>query len=48
MGRDDIGIIGAACGHGVYLVQFQAVDNVGLLSAWAPANPGTTNTVCIN
>jgi hypothetical protein len=34
--------------HGVYLVQFQAVDNVGLLSAWAPANPGTTNTVCIN
>jgi hypothetical protein len=23
------------------------VDNVGLLSAWAPANPVTANTVCI-
>jgi hypothetical protein len=33
--------------HGVYLVQFQAVDNVGLLSAWAPAAPVTANTVCI-
>jgi hypothetical protein len=33
--------------HGVYLVQFQAVDNVGLVSAWAPANPVTANTVCI-
>ncbi len=33
--------------RGVYLVQFQAVDNVGLLSAWAPAAPVTANTVCI-
>jgi hypothetical protein len=33
--------------RGVYLVQFQAVDNVGLLSAWAPATPVTANTVCI-
>jgi len=32
---------------GVYVVQFQAVDNVGLLSAWAPATPVTANTVCI-
>jgi hypothetical protein len=33
--------------RGVYVVQFQAVDNVGLLSAWAPAAPVTANTVCI-
>ena len=33
--------------RGVYVVQFQAVDNVGLLSAWAPATPVTANTVCI-
>ena len=33
--------------RGVYVVQFQAVDNVGLLSAWAPAKPVTANTVCI-
>ena len=33
--------------RGVYLVQFQAVDNVGLLSAWAPAAPVMANTVCI-
>ena len=26
--------------RGVYVVQFQAVDNVGLLSAWAPASAG--------
>ena len=32
---------------GVYVVQFQAVDNVGLLSAWAPTSPVTANTVCI-
>ena len=39
-GVDDIGIIGELATHGVYLVQFQAVDNVGLLSAWAPADAG--------
>ncbi len=33
--------------RGIYVVQFQAVDNVGLLSAWAPATPVTANTVCI-
>jgi hypothetical protein len=33
--------------RGVYVVQFQAVDNVGLLSAWAPATAVTANTVCI-
>jgi hypothetical protein len=33
--------------RGVYVVQFQSVDNVGLLSAWAPATPVTANTVCI-
>jgi hypothetical protein len=33
--------------RGVYVVQFQAVDNVGLLSAWAPATPVTANTVCV-
>ena len=27
--------------------EFQAVDNAGLLSAWAPATPVTANTVCI-
>ena len=48
VGRDDVGVIGASSAtRGVYLVQFQAVDNIGLLSAWAPATPVTANTVCI-
>ena len=33
--------------RGVYLVQFRAVDNVGLASAWAPATATTSSTVCI-
>jgi hypothetical protein len=33
--------------RGVYIIQFRAVDGVGLMSAWAPATAGTANTVCI-
>jgi hypothetical protein len=32
---------------GSYVVQFRAVDGVGLASAWAPATPGAANTACI-
>jgi len=32
---------------GSYLVQFRALDGVGLASAWAPATPGAANTACI-
>jgi large repetitive protein len=32
---------------GNYVVQFRAVDGVGLTSAWAPATPGFANTACI-
>jgi large repetitive protein len=44
----------AATGHtvtfttsGSYVVQFRAVDGVGLASAWAPASPGAADTACI-
>ncbi|HEY0387437.1 MAG TPA: hypothetical protein VGC71_03245 [Gaiellales bacterium] len=33
---------------GTYVVQFRAVDAVGLASAWAPASPGAANTACIS
>lgn len=33
---------------GNYLVQFRAVDGIGLASAWAPASPGASNTACIS
>jgi len=33
--------------RGVYVIQFRAVDNVGLFSAWAPVTAGTQNTICI-
>ena len=32
---------------GSYVLQFRAVDGVGLTSAWAPASPGAANTACI-
>jgi large repetitive protein len=32
---------------GSYVVQFRAVDMVGLASAWAPATPGASNSACI-
>jgi hypothetical protein len=32
---------------GSYVVQFRAVDGVGLASAWAPASPGAANSACI-
>jgi len=32
---------------GSYVVQFRAVDGVGLASAWAPAGPGAANSTCI-
>ena len=32
---------------GSYVVQYRAVDGVGLSSAWAPATPGAANTACI-
>jgi hypothetical protein len=32
---------------GSYVVQFRAVDGVGLVSAWAPATPAAANTACI-
>jgi hypothetical protein len=32
---------------GVWLVQFHAVDGVGLASAWGPAASGSGNTACI-
>ena len=32
---------------GTFVVQFRAVDNVGNISAWAPATAGTANTACI-
>ncbi len=31
---------------GTYVVQFQAVDNAGNVSAWAPAVAGAANTAC--
>jgi hypothetical protein len=33
---------------GSYVVQFRAVDAVGLASAWAPLSPGAANTACIS
>jgi hypothetical protein len=33
---------------GSYLVQFRAVDGIGLASAWAPPSPGASNTACIS
>ena len=32
---------------GSYVVQFRAVDNVGLISAWAPTVNGATNSACL-
>ncbi|HEX2587223.1 MAG TPA: hypothetical protein VHL51_03085, partial [Gaiellales bacterium] len=32
---------------GTYVVQFRAVDGVGLAGAWGPASPGAANTACI-
>jgi large repetitive protein len=34
--------------NGTTIVQFQAVDNAGLTSAWTPASPGASNTVKID
>ena len=31
---------------GTYVVQFQAVDKAGNVSAWAPAVAGAANTAC--
>jgi hypothetical protein len=31
---------------GTYIVQFQAVDKAGNVSAWAPATAGSANTAC--
>jgi hypothetical protein len=33
--------------RGTYIIQFRAVDNVALMSAWAPPTADTANTVCI-
>jgi hypothetical protein len=33
---------------GTYVVQFRALDAVGLASVWAPASPGAANTACIS
>ena len=33
---------------GSYVVQFRAVDGVGLAGAWAPASPGAANSACIS
>jgi hypothetical protein len=32
---------------GSYVVQFRAVDGVGLAAAWAPTTPGAANSACI-
>ncbi len=32
---------------GSYVVQFRAVDNVGLASAWAPTVNGAANSACL-
>ncbi|MDX6551112.1 MAG: hypothetical protein QOJ31_1796 [Gaiellales bacterium] len=32
---------------GSYVVQFRAVDGVGLASVWAPSSPGAANSACI-
>ena len=32
---------------GTYVVQFRAVDGVGLAGAWGPGAPGAANTACI-
>jgi len=32
---------------GTYVVQFRAVDSVGLAGAWAPASPSAASTACI-
>jgi hypothetical protein len=32
--------------NGTYVVQFQAVDRAGNVSAWGPATAGATNTAC--
>jgi len=32
---------------GIYVVQFRAVDNVGLAGPWAPASGGAASTACI-
>jgi hypothetical protein len=33
---------------GTYVVQFQAVDRAGNMSAWGPATTGAANTACHN
>jgi hypothetical protein len=33
---------------GTWVVQFRALDGVGLAGAWAPASPGAANTACIS
>ena len=32
---------------GSYVVQFRAVDNVGLASSWAPTTNSAANSACI-
>ena len=32
---------------GTYVVEFRAVDGVGLAGVWGPASPGASNTACI-
>ena len=34
--------------QGTYVVQFRAIDAVGLASAWGPGAPGAANTACIS
>ena len=47
MGHDHTGSSVTLSATGSYVVQFRAVDGVGLVSTWAPTTNGAANSACL-